>query len=162
VSEEIKTKTYRIVSSERIELGWFVGSSKMTLKIPIVWEERYTDVLGAQADLIVKPDANTTGARLYMNGSKVSELLWAFGEVEAEKSITRDVIGRLRNGENIFEIECFKTNPTGFPPVGFTVSSNVVITYTGLEPQVRPLTDYIVAGVAAVGAILFLLWRMRG
>lgn len=161
MSEDIHTKAYPIAYEERIELGWFEGSKKNTYRIPVVWNERYTDVLNAQTDFIVKPDETVMGARLYMSSSRISELLWVFGESPELKSDTRDVTGRLRNGENIFEIECFKSSAIHFPPVGFTVSANIVVTYKGDEPGVKPWEEYIVPAVAGVGTFIFGWWLLK-
>ena len=154
------TKTYPVWKDQRVELGWFVGSKKIDRVTPITWNERVTNLKSAQADLIARPDGSLTKVVLYVNGSRISELYWGPKEV-TQKAITTDISGIIRNGDNLFELSCEKTNPVAFPPTGFLISVNAVLNYEGAEPAFGWLERLAVPIAVLVGTVIFIIGVTR-
>lgn len=149
------TKTYKIFENREVKLPWNWSRDGISLAKNIVWNEKDTVINSAKLRLTIKPSSGYVKAWTELNYMEVGRFNWSLGD-NSLRSDEFDVVGVLVNGSNYFKVIVAKefANASG---VTFVVSEEVILTYEGKEPEVKPnwqkYLEYGAIGIIATGAV---------
>lgn len=152
----MSTKTYKIFENREIKLPWNWSKDAVSIAKNIVWDEKVTKIISARLRLTIKPSAGYVKAWTELNYVEIGRFSWILGD-NSVRSDEFDIVGVLVNGSNYFKVVVAKefANISG---ITFVVSEEVVITYEGKEPEVKPswqkYLEYGAIGIITTGGVI--------